>query len=94
MGSFLTADDTPRSLFDCTEAEAPKEWRSINDGVMAGVSDGKFRITGNKTLEFYGTPTLENNGGFASLRSNARELGREKGNVPQIPLQVMAGITP
>jgi monofunctional biosynthetic peptidoglycan transglycosylase len=75
------ADDTPRSLFDFTGAEAAKEWQNINDGVMGGVSDGKFKITNKKTLEFYGTLSLENNGGFASVRSKATKLGLEKGDV-------------
>ena len=80
MGSFVMADDTPKSLFDFTGAEAVKEWQAINDGVMGGVSDGKVKITDNKTLEFYGTLSLENNGGFASVRTKAKKLGLEKGD--------------
>ena len=34
---------------------------------MGGVSDGRFRMTERQTLEFYGTLSLENNGGFASV---------------------------
>ncbi len=48
---------------------------------MGGVSEGKFKITDKKTLEFYGTLSLENNGGFASVWSRARKLGLEKGDV-------------
>ncbi|NBT36152.1 MAG: hypothetical protein EBT03_11585 [Betaproteobacteria bacterium] len=33
---------------------------------MGGISDGRFRITPDKTLEFFGTLSLENSGGFAS----------------------------
>ncbi len=80
-GSFLMADDTPRVLFDFSGAYAAKEWQTVNDGVMGGVSDGKFKITDKKTLEFYGTLSLENNGGFASVRSRAKKLGLEKGDV-------------
>ena len=75
------ADDTPKALFDFTGADAAKEWQTINDGVMGGVSEGKFKITDKKTLEFYGTLSLENNGGFASVRSKAKKLGLEKGDV-------------
>jgi monofunctional biosynthetic peptidoglycan transglycosylase len=74
------ADDTPRSLFDFTGSEAAKEWQNINDGVMGGVSEGKFKITDKKTLEFYGTLSLENNGGFASVRTKAKKLDLEKGD--------------
>lgn len=81
MGSFVMADDAPRVLFDFTGADAAKEWQTINDGVMGGVSEGKFKFTDKKTLEFYGTLSLENNGGFASVRSKAKKLGLKKGDV-------------
>jgi NADH dehydrogenase [ubiquinone] 1 alpha subcomplex assembly factor 1 len=81
MGSFVMAEDTPQTLFDFAGADAAKEWQNINDGVMGGVSEGKFKITDKKTLEFYGTLSLENNGGFASVRTKAKKLGLEKGDV-------------
>ena len=81
LGSSVMADDTPKTVFDFTGTEAGKEWQTVNDGVMGGVSDGKFKITDKKTLEFYGTLSLENNGGFASVRSKAKKLGLVKGDV-------------
>lgn len=81
LGSSLMADDTPKVLFDFAGTDAAKEWQTINDGVMGGVSEGKFKITDKKTLEFYGTLSLENKGGFASVRSKARKLGLAKGDV-------------
>ena len=80
FGASLMADDKPRVLFDFSGADAAKEWQAVNDGVMGGVSEGKFKITGQKTLEFTGTLSLENNGGFASVRTKARKLGLEKGD--------------
>lgn len=80
LGSSLMADDTPKTVFDFTGTEAGKEWQTVNDGVMGGVSDGKFKITDKKTLEFYGTLSLEKNGGFASVRSKAKKLGLGKGD--------------
>ena len=74
------ADDKPQVLFEFTGADAAKEWQAVNDGVMGGVSEGKFKITDKKTLEFSGTLSLENNGGFASVRSKAKKLGLEKGD--------------
>lgn len=79
-GAFLMADDKPRVLFDFTGAGAAKEWQTVNDGVMGGVSEGTFKITDKKTLEFSGTLSLENNGGFASVRTKAKMLGLEKGD--------------
>ena len=78
MGSFVMADDTPKVLFDFTGADAAREWQTVNDGVMGGASEGKFKITEQKTLEFFGTLSLENNGGFASVRTKAKKLALEK----------------
>jgi len=80
MGSSLMADDTPKVLLDFNGADAIKEWQTVNDGVMGGVSEGKMKITEKKTLEFYGTLSLENNGGFASVRTKAKKLGLDKGD--------------
>ncbi len=80
MGSFVMAEETPQTLFDFTGADAAKEWQNVNDGVMGGVSEGKFKITDKKTLEFFGTLSLESNGGFASVRTKAKKLGFEKGD--------------
>lgn len=74
------ADDKPQVLFEFAGADAAKEWQAVNDGVMGGVSEGKFKITDKKTLEFFGTLSLENNGGFASVRTKAKKLGLEKGD--------------
>lgn len=48
---------------------------------MAACPRGKFKIIEQKTLEFFGTLSLENNGGFASVRTKARKLGLETGDV-------------
>ena len=79
MAGTLMAEDTSRVLFDFTGADAAKEWRPVNDGVMGGVSEGRFRITDEKMLEFFGNLSLENNGGFASVRTKAKKLGLESG---------------
>jgi NADH dehydrogenase [ubiquinone] 1 alpha subcomplex assembly factor 1 len=76
----VVADQTLRPLFDFAGPEAAQQWQSVNDGVMGGVSDGRFRITDDKTLEFFGTLSLENNGGFASVRTKPGELGLSDGD--------------
>lgn len=80
MVTTAMADDAPHVLFDFSGADAAKEWQTVNDGVMGGVSEGKFKITDTKTLEFFGTLSLENNGGFASVRTKAKKLGLGKGD--------------
>ena len=39
--------------------DAAAGWQAVNDGVMGGVSDGRFRVTERQTLEFYGTLSLK-----------------------------------
>lgn len=73
-GQVATQETVPRTLFEFAGPEASQAWLAVNDGVMGGVSDGRFRITPEKTLEFFGTLSLENNGGFASVRSRATNL--------------------
>ena len=80
LGSFVMAEEKPEVLFDFTNPDAAKEWQTVNDGVMGGVSEGKLKITTEKTLEFFGTLSLENNGGFASVRTKAKKLNLEKGD--------------
>ena len=80
MVTTAMADDALTPLFDFTGAEAAKEWQSVNDTVMGGVSEGKFKINDKKAMEFFGTLSLENNGGFASVRTKAKKLGLEKGD--------------
>lgn len=67
-------DDESRLLFDFEGADAARRWQTVNDGVMGGRSDGRFRITEDDTLQFYGNLSLANNGGFASVRSRRTEL--------------------
>ena len=80
MATTVMAQDTPIPLFDFTGADAAKQWQAVNDGVMGGVSEGRFKITDEKTMEFFGTLSLANNGGFASVRLKAKKLDLEKGD--------------
>jgi hypothetical protein len=43
-------------------------WSALNDGVMGGRSSGKVTYS-TDALQFSGNVSLENNGGFASVRS-------------------------
>lgn len=70
----VAAPEALRPLFDFAGPDAAQKWQSVNDGVMGGVSDGRFRLTEAKTLEFFGRLSLENNGGFASVRTRPMEL--------------------
>ncbi len=80
MATTAMAEDTLIPLFDFTEADPAKQWQTVNDGVMGGISEGKFKITDAKTMEFFGTLSLANNGGFASVRTKGKKLSLEKGD--------------
>ena len=67
-----------RLLFAFDKPAAAGQWQTTNDGVMGGRSDGRFKINEDKNLEFFGTLSLENNGGFASVRSRGNNLGLQK----------------
>lgn len=55
-------------LVDFNENSSLHNWRIINDGVMGGVSKGSIKISEEGFLLFYGNVSLENNGGFTSVR--------------------------
>ena len=44
-----------------------EQWRTINDTVMGGMSSGEIVLT-DEGLRFQGRISLENNGGFSSVR--------------------------
>jgi NADH dehydrogenase [ubiquinone] 1 alpha subcomplex assembly factor 1 len=63
------AEKPLQPLLDFIGPDAAQKWQAVNDGVMGGVSEGRFKITADKTMEFSGRLSLENNGGFASVRT-------------------------
>jgi len=56
-------------LFDFATATNAAAWQIVNDDIMGGVSASKFEVT-NGVAVFRGKVSLENNGGFASVRSS------------------------
>ncbi len=56
-------------LFDFQAETNSAAWQIVNDDVMGGVSTSAFRLTTNGTALFTGRVSLDNNGGFASVRS-------------------------
>lgn len=70
----LTAAETNlvKTLFQFTSSDAVDTWQIVNDGVMGGVSRSAFTSSTNHTALFCGVVSLENNGGFASVRSQPK----------------------
>ena len=77
----LKANAEDRVLFTFDQPESAKPWQTVNDGVMGGRSVGRFRINDEKKMEFFGTLSLENNGGFASVRARSGNLALKKDDV-------------
>jgi len=65
MNTNAAAD---KILFDFQTATNTAAWQVVNDDVMGGVSTSSIRLT-NGAAVFQGEVSLENNGGFASVRS-------------------------
>lgn len=59
---------TDKILFDFQNTTNTTAWQVVNDDVMGGASTSSFRVTNGVAL-FQGEVSLENNGGFASVRS-------------------------
>jgi monofunctional biosynthetic peptidoglycan transglycosylase len=68
------AEKPLQPLLDFAGPDTAQKWQAVNDNVMGGVSDGRFRITADETMEFSGRLSLENNGGFASVRTKPSDL--------------------
>lgn len=66
--------NTTGRLFDFPFSNGLKEWFTVHDGVMGGRSQGLIHPSEEGTLVFEGTLSLENGGGFASIRSKPNRL--------------------
>ncbi len=56
------------TLFEFSGAADEPGWTAVNDGVMGGVSRGGAKLS-EGSLHFRGILSLDNNGGFSSIRS-------------------------
>lgn len=56
------------TIFNFTKTSDIANWNVVNDGVMGGLSHGNFRLNEAGNGIFSGMVSLENNGGFSSIR--------------------------
>ena len=56
------------TIYDFNRNSKASDWTIVNDGVMGGLSYGNFSINQEGNGVFSGTISLENNGGFSSVR--------------------------
>jgi len=72
---FAPETEMPQAtLFDFTDPTVARAWRNVDDDVMGGVSSSRIEALPHGA-RFFGTVSLENNGGFASVRSTPAPLG-------------------
>ncbi len=65
---LLSATMSPTVIFDFNKKSNVKDWVIVVDGVMGGRSSGTFELNDDGFGVFEGSISLENNGGFSSLR--------------------------
>jgi hypothetical protein len=70
MSVFTGFAAEEKILFDFEKNADVHGWAIEDDGVMGGLSKGRFRLTPEGQGEFSGDVSLENNGGFSSLQWN------------------------
>ncbi len=77
--SVMAEDTKILEQFDGTQQKL--NWQAVNDGVMGGRSKGNFNLKEPSSLLFSGAISLENNGGFSSIRSfgSTYDLSRFEG---------------
>lgn len=74
-------------LFDFTENGDTVNWMVVNDGVMGGWSKGSFVFSEDRTAIFSGTISLENSGGFSSVRYNTDNINVEGFSILELHLK-------
>lgn len=62
------------TIVDFSADESISEWRVVDDVVMGGRSDGNIALNSAGNAVFSGEVSLENNGGFSSVRRGFEPL--------------------
>lgn len=65
-------------IYDFNSDSAASDWRVVDDVVMGGRSQGNFEISDQGHGHFYGSVSLENNGGFSSVRHSLEATSVEE----------------
>jgi NADH dehydrogenase [ubiquinone] 1 alpha subcomplex assembly factor 1 len=74
-------------IFDFNKNSSNNNWEIINDGVMGGLSQGRFSIDNEGNGVFEGAISLENNGGFSSLRHAFKKINVNPKSIVSIRLK-------
>lgn len=71
---LLTATINMEAIFDFNNEADISAWKVLDDVVMGGQSTGSFKLTAEGFGLFHGKVSLENNGGFSSVRYRFSEI--------------------
>lgn len=74
-------------IFDFKSTSGIDQWLVVNDDVMGGRSQSSFELTAEGTGLFSGKVSLENNGGFSSLRYNMDAVQTKEFNTLAVRLK-------
>jgi len=67
----ISSNNTEIPIIDFSNASTGN-WQIVNDNVMGGISRSSFKILEGGFAEFSGIVSLDNNGGFASVRTQTQ----------------------
>lgn len=66
------------TIFKFNKTSNIKNWKTINDGVMGGISSGNLFLNEDGYGVYKGHISLENNGGFSSLKYSFNTLSTKQ----------------
>jgi len=69
MQGMSASNTGENAIFEFNNSNDEKDWRIVLDGVMGGLSTGNVSVQ-NGSMLFTGATSLENNGGFSSIRAS------------------------
>lgn len=87
LSSCMTANNEAKKIYQFNSNSEKKDWRIVNDGVMGGLSKGKFEINSSSNGLFSGSVSLENNGGFTMIQHELQKPIKVK-NATKLKLEL------
>lgn len=87
--AHLANNNAEKTLFDFSDpkSKSNSNWNAVNDVVMGGVSQSGFRLADKQAI-FSGRVSTDNNGGFASVRTENFEPPLDLSDCEGIELKV------
>lgn len=84
---ILSSSSPAHVIFDFNKKADVKDWITVNDSVMGGESLSSFHLNNDGYGVFAGDISLENNGGFSSVRYNLEKKNMKGFTIIKIRLK-------